>query len=92
MLILTRAPGEAICIEGGIRVVVLKSDGKNVRLGIEAPSDVTVLREEIVDRIAEENRRAGLPADARAILGDLEREQAPEGGGGAPDATPDGEG
>lgn len=78
MLILTRSPGEAICIEGGIRVVVLQSDGKNVRLGIEAPSDVTVLREEVLQRIAEENRRAGLPAEARDILADLELDE-PDG-------------
>lgn len=72
MLILTRSVGEAVCIEGGIRVVVLQSDGRKVRLGIEAPDDVTVLREEVLERIAEENRRAELPADAEAILEGLE--------------------
>lgn len=75
MLILTRRKGEALLIDGGIRVVVLASDGRSVRLGIEAPSDVGVVREEVAERIAEENRRAGLPPDARRWLEDLDAEE-----------------
>jgi carbon storage regulator len=59
MLILGRKPGDSILIGDGIRVVVLACDRGGVRLGIEAPSDVTILRGEIVNDIAEENRRAG---------------------------------
>ena len=58
MLILSRKPGDAILIGDGIRIVVVSNDRRGVRLGIEAPSDVTILREEIVEQIAEENRRA----------------------------------
>ena len=58
MLILSRKPGDAIIIEGGIRVVVLACDRKSVRLGIEAPASVSILRSEIVAAIAEENQRA----------------------------------
>lgn len=58
MLILSRKPGDAIVIGDGIRVVVLESDRRGVRLGIEAPADVSIFREEIVDAIATENRRA----------------------------------
>ena len=58
MLILSRKPGDAILICDGIRIVVVSNDRRGVRLGIEAPSDVTILREEIVEQIAEENRRA----------------------------------
>ena len=63
MLILSRTPGEAIVIGDGIRVVVLSSDRRGVRLGIEAPADVSILREEIVVQIAEENRRANATPD-----------------------------
>ncbi|HEX3866519.1 MAG TPA: carbon storage regulator CsrA [Gemmatimonadaceae bacterium] len=59
MLILGRKAGDSILIGDGIRVVVLACDRGGVRLGIEAPSDVTILRGEIVSDIAEENRRAG---------------------------------
>jgi carbon storage regulator len=59
MLILGRKVGDTILIGDGIRVVVLACDRKGVRLGIEAPSDVTILRGEIVTDIADENKRAG---------------------------------
>jgi carbon storage regulator len=58
MLILGRRVGDAILIGDGIRLVVLACDRRGVRLGIEAPPDVRVLREEIVVQIADENRRA----------------------------------
>lgn len=58
MLILGRKPDEAIIIGDGIRVVVIACDRQGVRLGIEAPPDVSILREEIVTSISEENRRA----------------------------------
>ena len=58
MLILGRKVGDAILIGDGIRVVVLACDRGGVRLGIEAPSDVTILRGEIVSDITAENQRA----------------------------------
>ncbi len=66
MLILSRRPGDAILIDGGIRVVVLASDRGTVRLGIEAPDHVGIVREEIVLEVAEENRRATDGDTARA--------------------------
>lgn len=61
MLILGRKAGEAILIGGDVRIVVLSADRKGVRLGIEAPADVRVIRDEIVGSVAEENRRATAP-------------------------------
>ncbi len=58
MLILNRRQGEAILLDGGIRIVVLSSDRRGARIGIEAPETVNIQREELVSRIAEENRRA----------------------------------
>lgn len=51
MLILTRRAGEAILLDGGIRVIVIATERGQVRLGIEAPPEVTILRQEIVDAI-----------------------------------------
>ena len=68
MLILSRKAGDAILIDGGIRIVVLASDSGGVRLGIEAPSSVGIVREEIVDKIADENRRAGATREGRDML------------------------
>ena len=62
MLVLTRKVGEAIIIDGGIRVVVSSIHGDKVRIGIEAPSNVRVDREEIHRRIAEFAEPASAPA------------------------------
>ena len=58
MLILSRRAGESIHIDGGIRIVVISSDRRGVRLGIDAPSEIGIVRGEIVAQIADENRRA----------------------------------
>jgi carbon storage regulator len=58
MLILTRKIGECITIGDHIRVYVVGIRGKQVRLGIEAPADAIVHREEIYQRIVEENQHA----------------------------------
>lgn len=71
MLILSRKPGDAIVIGDGIRIVVLESDRRGVRLGIEAPADVSILREEIVAAITTENRRATATSEAADWLGVL---------------------
>jgi carbon storage regulator len=54
MLILSRTPRETIVIGGRIRVTVLSVKGNQVRIGIEAPKNIEVHREEIYDRIARE--------------------------------------
>ncbi|MBX6365036.1 MAG: carbon storage regulator, partial [Gemmatimonadetes bacterium] len=69
MLILGRRAGDAILIDGGIRIVVISCDSRGVRLGIEAPKGTGVLREELVLQIADENRRATAVADAPDWLG-----------------------
>ncbi len=58
MLILTRKLGESITIGDDIKVSVLGIRGRQVRLGIEAPTRVVVHREEIYVKIQEENRKA----------------------------------
>jgi flagellar assembly factor FliW len=58
MLILTRKIGESILVGDNIRLVVLEIRGRQIRLGIEAPVDIVVLREEIAQRLTDENRRA----------------------------------
>ena len=69
MLILSRRVGDAILIDGGIRIVIIACDRKGVRIGVEAPSDVSILREEIVTQIASENQRANATPELRDYLG-----------------------
>ena len=58
MLILTRKVGESINIGTDIKVTVVSIEGGQTRLGIEAPKEVIVHREEIYRRIIEENKMA----------------------------------
>ena len=50
MLVLTRRPGETIVIDGRIAITVVGLKGERVRLGVVAPKEVTVDRQEIHER------------------------------------------
>lgn len=58
MLILTRKAEQGIIIDHRITVRVLGVEGERVKLGIDAPAEVTVLREELVQQVAGANREA----------------------------------
>jgi carbon storage regulator len=61
MLVLTRKLGENIRIGDSVKITVLEVRSGQVKLGIEAPPEVKVHREEIYARIQEEARRAQEP-------------------------------
>ena len=50
MLILTRRVGETLIINGNIKVTVLGINGQQARIGVDAPKEITVDREEIHER------------------------------------------
>ena len=57
MLILTRRVGETLMIGDEVTVTVLGVKGNQVRIGVDAPRDVTVHREEIYERIKREQQQ-----------------------------------
>jgi carbon storage regulator len=71
MLILGRKVGDSILIEGGIRIVVVSSDRGGVRIGIDAPPELKILRGEIAQQVASENQRATANPSASAWLAAL---------------------
>ena len=68
MLILTRKVEQAIIIDEHTIVRVLSIDGDRVKIGIDAPAKVAVLREELLQEVAGENRRSARPAGSRKAL------------------------
>ena len=63
MLILTRREGESLMIGDNVEVTVLGIRGHQVRIGINAPKDVSVHREEIYDRIQGEKSEEAVAQD-----------------------------
>ena len=59
MLILTRRVGETLMIGDEVTVTVLGVKGNQVRIGVNAPKDVSVHREEIYERIKKEQSEGG---------------------------------
>lgn len=79
MLVLTRKKGQALMIGDDIEITVLETQGDQIRIGIKAPKDITVLRKELYLDIREENRQA-LQSDKTALddLARILKKQAPE--------------
>ena len=69
MLILARKEGEAIVVADDIRIQVLETKTGQVKLGIDAPGHITIHREEIYQRIVEENKKAAMetPVDLASL-------------------------
>ncbi|EQC45162.1 carbon storage regulator [Bacteriovorax sp. BSW11_IV] len=66
MLVLTRKLGESIAIDDHIKIVVVQIKGKQVRLGIKAPKETKIHREEVYQSIQEQNTEAS-KADLSSI-------------------------
>ena len=79
MLILTRKIDQSIIIQGNITVMVLGVERDRVKLGIAAPLDVTVLREELVDPNAPQQLRPRMaPSTAPSAVGNLALKPSPK--------------
>lgn len=71
MLILTRKSEQGIVIAGEVTVRVLSIDGERVKLGIDAPRAISVLREELVQEVEGENRDAVIRPFSRGLAEQL---------------------
>jgi len=61
MLILSRKPGETVVIDGRIRLKVIRVEGDVVKIGIDAPAEVSIHRQEVYDEIQRSNKEAAAP-------------------------------
>lgn len=67
MLVLSRARGEQIVIDGNITVTVLEIRGDKVRLGFDGPAEVPIHRQEVHQRLEQERPRWDRCGDAREL-------------------------
>lgn len=58
MLIITRKRGESLIIGDDIEIVINKIEDGSVKIGINAPKDVSVLRKELYEQVKKENKEA----------------------------------
>lgn len=58
MLVLSRKTGQKLIINDNIEIVVIETRGEFVRLGIKAPREVTIYREELYEEIKQANKQA----------------------------------
>ncbi|MFG1610113.1 carbon storage regulator CsrA [Actinoplanes sp. NPDC049265] len=75
MLVLTRRAGESVMIGDDVVITVLEARGDVIRLGIQAPRDVRVHREEVYRELQAANREAASPTDA--VVEELSRNLRP---------------
>lgn len=73
MLVLSRKVGEKILIGGDISVTVVRVSGGGVRIGIEAPSELAVVREELADVGVDSNDDVRLTEDAKSVPAEINR-------------------
>jgi len=81
MLILSRKINESIVIDGRITVKIVRVDGEVVKVGIQAPAEVPVHRQEVYDEIQRSNKQAlttGRRTVPRLKSNDLASKESPE--------------
>jgi len=84
MLNLTRFPAQSIKIGDEILVTILGISGNQVRLGINAPKEVAVLREEVIDRVT----RQEVAAESSQVALQEEKETSPQASLAEPESLP----
>lgn len=67
MLVLTRKTGQKLIINDNIEIVILETRGESVKIGVKAPKEVTIYREEIYEEIKRANKQS------QALVTDLDK-------------------
>lgn len=65
MLILTRKDGQSIYLDDKVEIKIISSTKGNVKIGIEAPKNMVILRSELIDDIKTNNSQASIPTEEK---------------------------
>ena len=65
MLIISRRPGERLVVGDNVRIEVIEVSGQNVRIGVDAPREIPVYREELWAAVREANQDAARNSPAK---------------------------
>jgi len=71
MLVLTRKPGQSVYIGDNVKLTLMEIRGNQVRVGIDAPPNVRIYREEIYLQILEENQAAAVAPETPSEVSDI---------------------
>lgn len=80
MLVLSRKPGQSLVIGGNVVVTILEAEGDRVKIGVDAPREVSVLRGELHAELRRENLLASTAGVAPDQLIPLLRKSGPAAG------------
>lgn len=58
MLVITRKKGESLMIGDNIEITISKIDDGSVKIGVNAPKEITILRKELYEQVKDENKQA----------------------------------
>ncbi len=77
MLVLTRKTGDGIIIGDDIIIKIIEMKGGGIRIGIDAPKNKKIYRQEVYDRICQENREAAQwdPTDLDSLSANLSKKK-----------------
>ena len=67
MLVISRKINEKIKIGNDIEITIVSIDKNQVKIGIEAPKNVTILRSELIEQITKENKKAAQTVDINTL-------------------------
>jgi carbon storage regulator len=68
MLVLSRKPSQSIMIGSDIKITIVKVERNQVRIGIEAPRDVTILRDELIETGHTDSNNASQPLEQFQVV------------------------
>jgi carbon storage regulator len=73
MLVISRKSNETIKIGNNIEIKIISIDKNQVKIGIEAPNSITILRGELIEKIKEENKKASKLLNKQILLNEIKK-------------------